>query len=85
MMVHCSTTMASYVGAATFGSPSLPSWKMKTLSTDLGIISAEKKGGGASNHEKSIYGMECVCLVSTATLGPPGHRKWNDITQPIIT
>lgn len=43
MTVHCSTTMASYVGVATFGSPSFPSWKMKTLSTDLGSRSAEKK------------------------------------------
>lgn len=26
--------------------------------------------------------MERVCLVSAAPLGPPGQRKWNDITQP---
>lgn len=73
MTVHCSTTMASYVGVATFGSPSFPSWKMKTLSTDLGSRSAEKKtkeglvGGRErekkSNREKSIYWMERVCLV----------------------
>lgn len=43
MMVHCSTTIASYVGVSALGSPSLPSWKMKTLSTDLGIISAENR------------------------------------------
>lgn len=41
--VHCSTTMASYIGMATFGSLSFASWKMKTLSTDLGSKSAEKK------------------------------------------
>lgn len=42
MTVHCSTTMASYAGVAAFGSPSLASWKMKTLSTDLGSKSKEK-------------------------------------------
>lgn len=81
MTVHCSTTMASYVGVAAFGSASLPSWKMKTLSTDLGSISAEKRGK-KSSREKSIYWLERVCLVSAAPLGPPGQRKWNDITQP---
>lgn len=82
MTVHCSTTMASYVGAAAFGSPSLPSWKMKTLSTDFAITSAEKRRGKKSSREKSIYWMERVCLVSAAPSGPPGQRKWNDITQP---
>ncbi len=80
MMVHCSTTMASYVGMDAFGSPSLPSWKMKTLSTDLGSISAETRGT-KSRREKSIYRMKRVCRVSAAS-GPPGQRKWNDITQP---
>lgn len=82
MTVHCSTTMASYVGAAAFGSPSLPSWKMKTLSTDFAIISAEKRREKKSSREKSIYWMERVCLVSAAPSGPSGQRKWNDITQP---
>lgn len=96
MTVHCSTTMASYVGVATFGSPSFPSWKMKTLSTDLGSRSAEKKtkeglvGRGGrerekkSNREKSIYWMERVCLVSATALGAAGQRKWNDITHSHI-
>lgn len=83
MTVHCSTTMASYVGLATFGSPSPASWKMKTLSTDLGSKSAEKEKK-KSSREKRIYWMECVCLVSAAAAasGPPGQRKWRDITQP---
>lgn len=82
MMVHCSTTMASYVGVVTFGSPSLASWKMKTLSTDLGSKSAEKEEKKNPAVKKSIHWMECVCLVSAAALGPPGQRKWNDISQP---
>lgn len=52
MIVHCSTTMASYVGATAFGSPSLLSWKTKTLSTDFGIVSAENKG-----HNPSLSGV----------------------------
>lgn len=43
IMVHCSTTIASYVGVTTFGSLSVASWKMKTLSTDLGSSSAERE------------------------------------------
>lgn len=45
MTVHCSTTMASYVGATELGSPWLLSWKMKTLSTVFGIVSRESEGG----------------------------------------
>lgn len=43
IMVHCSTTIASYVGVTTFGSLSVASWKMKTLSTDLGSSSTERE------------------------------------------
>lgn len=83
MTVHCSTTMASYVVLATFGSLSLPSWKMKTLSTDFGSTSAERRGKKKNPvMKKSIYWMERVRLVSAAALGPAGQRKWNDITQP---
>lgn len=48
MIVHCSTTMASYVGATAFSSPSLLSWKMKTLSTNFGVVSTENKGDNPS-------------------------------------
>lgn len=75
MMVHCSTTMASYVWVA--ASASLASWKMKTLSTDFGSKSKEKnkekkKNGERWSHKESIYWMECVCLAFASSSDPPG-------------
>lgn len=77
MTVHCSTTMASNVGAAVFCSPSLASWKMKTLSTDLGSKSAGKEDRKEKKPavKKSIYWMECVCLVSVRP-SRPEEMEW---------
>lgn len=59
--------MASYVGVAALGSPSLASWKMKTLSTDLGSKSAEEEKKGERKKEKARreeYLLDGVCLSS---------------------
>ncbi len=78
MTVHCSTTMASYVGVATFGSPSLPSWKMKTLSTDLGSISAERKGKKNLSVKRVFTGWSvCLsCLCCSFTPSRPEEMEW---------
>lgn len=73
MMVHCSTTMASYVGAAAFGSPSLASWKMKTLSTVLGSRSVEnvktksRSQNHSFEHRKLIQYVRTQCRAKKGT------------------
>lgn len=79
MTVHCSTTMASYVVVTLWSTPSVPSWKMKTLSTDLGCKSVEN---GEEGHE-GVYRMEGVCFSGSQASRPcKEEREVNDITHP---
>lgn len=74
MMVHCSTTMASYAGVGAFGSPSLASWKMKTLSTDLGSMSAEEeKEERKSKSVKRVFTGRSVAAAFLSALQAGGN------------